>query len=92
MSRQAKFKFIYTENETNLFENTVFKRSHNNRQVLTCRVEPSVTPATYIQQPAVPASPNVYNNSQRYNPTQYDPYYNIYDEDVEIYRDVGGKS
>jgi len=55
-------------------------------------VEPSVTPATYIQQPAVPASPNVYNSSQRYIPTQYDPYYNIYDEDVEIYRDAGGKS
>jgi hypothetical protein len=68
-----------------------FKRNQNNREVFTCRVEPSVTPATYVQQPAVPASPSVYNNSQHYNPTQYDPYYNIYDEDVEIYRDVGGK-
>ncbi|XP_023721414.1 mucin-12 isoform X4 [Cryptotermes secundus] len=54
------------------------------------RVEPSVTPVTYAQQQAVqvPANANVYNNSQRYSPTQYDPYYNIYDEDVEIYRDV----
>lgn len=54
-------------------------------------MEPSVTPVTYAQQPAVqvPANANVYNNSQRYSPIQYDPYYNIYDEDVEIYRDVG---
>jgi hypothetical protein len=54
-------------------------------------VEPSVTPVTYIEQPAVQAaaSPNVYNNSQHYNPIQYEPYYNLYDEDVEIYRDVG---
>lgn len=54
-------------------------------------MEPSVTPVTFVQQPTlqVPASANAYNNSQRYSPAQYEPYYNIYDEDVEIYRDVG---
>ncbi|XP_069702425.1 nuclear pore complex protein DDB_G0274915-like isoform X3 [Periplaneta americana] len=59
------------------------------------RVEPSVAPVTYVQQqPAVqaPASQNVYNNSQRYDPTNYDPYYNLYDEDVELYRDVADYS
>lgn len=33
---------------------------------------------------------NYYNstNNQAYDPTQYDSYYSIYDEDVELYRDV----
>ena len=49
-------------------------------------MEPSVAPVTFVQQPA--AAPNAYNNSQRYT-SQYDPYYNLYDDEVEIYRDVG---
>ncbi|XP_067008814.2 uncharacterized protein Cda5 [Anabrus simplex] len=53
------------------------------------RVEPSVAPA-YVQQPVqqVPQTPSAYNSSQQYEPAQYDQYYSLYDEDVELYRDV----
>nr|CAD7445855.1 unnamed protein product [Timema bartmani]CAD7455308.1 unnamed protein product [Timema tahoe] len=58
------------------------------------RVEPSPAPVTYIQQQSSQQttshtqSPSSFNSSQKYEPTQYDPYYNLYDEDVELYRDV----
>ncbi|KAK7866559.1 hypothetical protein R5R35_010407 [Gryllus longicercus] len=54
------------------------------------RVEPSPASVSYVQQPALQASPSppAYNNSQQYDTSQYDPYYSIYDEDVELYRDV----
>nr|CAD7402610.1 unnamed protein product [Timema cristinae] len=58
------------------------------------RVEPSPAPVTYIQQQpsqqttSHTQSPSSFNSSQKYEPTQYDPYYNLYDEDVELYRDV----
>lgn len=33
---------------------------------------------------------NYYNASQQgYEPQQYDSYYSVYDDDVELYRDVG---
>ncbi|XP_047099907.1 uncharacterized protein LOC124717168 isoform X2 [Schistocerca piceifrons] len=52
------------------------------------RVEPS---NSYQPQPqsAVPTNPTIYNSSQQYDTAaQYDPYYNNYDEDVELYRDI----
>ncbi|XP_049833072.1 uncharacterized protein LOC126274364 isoform X9 [Schistocerca gregaria] len=54
----------------------------------TIRVEPS---NSYQPQPqsAVPTNPTIYNSSQQYDTAaQYDPYYNNYDEDVELYRDI----
>jgi hypothetical protein len=85
-------KYTSKQVKEDMYLKTVYLcETKSNPDILICRVEPSATPVTYVQQPAVqaPASPNVYNNSQRYKSTQYDPYYNIYDEEVEIYRDVG---
>lgn len=31
----------------------------------------------------------LYNGSQNYNPDQYDPFYAVYDEDGELYKDAG---
>lgn len=45
-----------------------------------------MTPATYS---ANPKPKMLYNGSQTYNPDQYDPYYAVYDEDGELYKDSG---
>lgn len=53
------------------------------------------TPTVYIQQPSSRPIPqnnrNYYNTTnQGYsNPSQFDSYYSVYDEDVELYRDIG---
>lgn len=31
----------------------------------------------------------LYNGTQQYDPQQYDPYYALYDDDVELYKDAG---
>lgn len=57
------------------------------------RVEPTVSSSpTYTQQTRtkqVPSGRALYNGSQHYNPQQFDPYYAIYDDDVELYKDAG---
>lgn len=58
------------------------------------RVESSTpNPNVYVQsKPVAPqGNRNYYNTTnQGYNnPTQYDSYYSVYDDDVELYRDVG---
>ncbi|KAG7310768.1 hypothetical protein JYU34_003582 [Plutella xylostella] len=45
----------------------------------------SVTP---IQFSPSPRPKMLYNGSQSYNPDQYDPYYAVYDEDGELYKDT----
>lgn len=30
-----------------------------------------------------------YNNSNHYSSSSYDPYYALYDDDVDLYKDVG---
>lgn len=39
--------------------------------------------------PASPRPKMLYNGSQAYSPDQYDPYYAVYDEDGELYKDTG---
>ncbi|XP_049873006.1 mucin-5AC isoform X2 [Pectinophora gossypiella] len=53
----------------------------------TYSLEPteSVTPASYS---ASPRPKMLYNGSQAYSPDQYDPYYAVYDEDGELYKDT----
>ncbi|KAG4072799.1 hypothetical protein HA402_009622 [Bradysia odoriphaga] len=63
------------------------------------RVEQSTqSPTVYIQQPSSRPIPqnnnrnyyNTTNSNQGYsNPSQFDSYYSVYDEDVELYRDIG---
>ncbi|XP_063617012.1 mucin-2 isoform X1 [Cydia splendana] len=53
----------------------------------TYRLEPvdNVTPATYT---ASPRPKMLYNGTQNYSPDQFDPYYAVYDEDGELYKDT----
>ncbi|XP_045491546.1 uncharacterized protein LOC123691260 isoform X4 [Colias croceus] len=53
----------------------------------TYSLEPteSVTPSSYS---ASPRPKMLYNGSQAYIPDQYDPYYAVYDEDGELYKDT----
>ncbi|XP_050342722.1 uncharacterized protein LOC126768551 isoform X5 [Nymphalis io] len=53
----------------------------------TYRLEPteSITPTSYT---ATPRPKMLYNGSQTYSPDQYDPYYAVYDEDGELYKDT----
>jgi hypothetical protein len=46
----------------------------------------SIAPVSYS---ASPRPKMLYNGSQTYNPDQYDPFYAIYDEDGELYKDTG---
>nr|XP_032529041.1 uncharacterized protein LOC116779016 isoform X4 [Danaus plexippus plexippus] len=45
----------------------------------------SVTPSSYSPSPRPKM---LYNGSQTYSPDQYDPYYAVYDEDGELYKDT----
>nr|CAD7569198.1 unnamed protein product [Timema californicum] len=82
-----------TQDENRLTNETIPLPARKKRQV-RFRVEPSPAPVTYIQQQSSQQttshtqSPSYFNSSQKYEPTQYDPYYNLYDDDVELYRDV----
>ncbi|XP_052739383.1 serine-rich adhesin for platelets isoform X4 [Bicyclus anynana] len=60
------------------------KTSHDDR---TNSLEPteSITPTSYS---ASPRPKMLYNGSQTYNADQYDPYYAVYDEDGELYKDT----
>ncbi|VVC89282.1 unnamed protein product [Leptidea sinapis] len=59
------------------------KTSHDDK---SNSLEPTerVTPTAYS---ASPRPKMLYNSSQAYNPDQYDPYYAVYDEDGELYKD-----
>ncbi|CAH2989692.1 unnamed protein product [Chilo suppressalis] len=60
------------------------KTKHDDR---TNSLEPTenVTPVSYT---ASPRPKMLYNGSQTYNPDQYDPFYAVYDEDGELYKDT----
>lgn len=54
------------------------------------RVEQSSpAPNNYQPQKTIITQQKNYYNTTNFNPPQYDPYYSLYDDDVEIYRDVG---
>lgn len=38
---------------------------------------------------ATTAAKVLYNSSQPYETSHYDPYYSLYEDDVELYRDAG---
>ncbi|CAK1544483.1 unnamed protein product [Leptosia nina] len=60
------------------------KTSHDDK---TNSLEPteSIPPSSYS---ASPRPKMLYNGSQAYTPDQYDPYYAVYDEDGELYKDT----
>lgn len=56
------------------------------RLIFSLEPTESVTPTPYS---ASPRPKMLYNGSQSYVPDQYDPYYAVYDEDRELYKDNG---
>lgn len=62
----------------------------SNLRLINFSLEPteSVAPLSYSPSPRPKM---LYNGSQNYSPDQYDPFYAIYDEDGELYKDTGKK-
>ncbi|CAG9796976.1 unnamed protein product [Diatraea saccharalis] len=54
-------------------------------QIYSLEPTENVTPVSYS---ASPRPKKLYNGSQSYNPDQYDPFYAVYDEDGELYKDT----
>ncbi|KAJ2940615.1 hypothetical protein O0L34_g14721 [Tuta absoluta] len=77
----AQMKFT-TPRDSQKQETRYTKTKHDDK---TNSLEPteSVTPSSY----ASPRPKMLYNGSQAYSPDQYDPYYAVYDEDGELYKD-----
>lgn len=48
-----------------------------------------VTTSASVVPTATTASKVLYNSSQPYETSHYDPYYSLYEDDVELYRDAG---
>lgn len=42
-----------------------------------------------VEQTHSTAAPKVVYNSSHYDSSRYDPYYALYDDDVDLYKDVG---
>lgn len=65
-----------------------FGTQQQSQPVQQYRVE--VTSVGPSQQPSVATATAkaLYNGSQHYDPAHYDPYYSLYEDDVELYRDV----
>ncbi|XP_048489113.1 uncharacterized protein LOC105388358 isoform X5 [Plutella xylostella] len=75
---------LTTPRDSHNQETRYTKTQHDDK---TNSLEPteSVTP---IQFSPSPRPKMLYNGSQSYNPDQYDPYYAVYDEDGELYKDT----
>ncbi|GBP42083.1 hypothetical protein EVAR_29438_1 [Eumeta japonica] len=73
-----------TSHDSQNQETRLTKTRHDDK---TNSLEPteSLTPVSYS---ASPRPKMLYNGSQNYTPEQYDPYYAIYDEDGELYKDT----
>ncbi|XP_017776469.1 PREDICTED: mediator of DNA damage checkpoint protein 1 isoform X4 [Nicrophorus vespilloides] len=65
-----------------------FGTQQQSQPIQQYRVE--VTSVGPSQQPSIATATTraLYNGSQHYDPAHYDPYYSLYEDDVELYRDV----
>ncbi|CAH0695012.1 unnamed protein product [Spodoptera exigua] len=79
----AQMKFT-TPHDSHNQETRFTKTKHDDK---TNSLEPteSVAPVSYS---ASPRPKMLYNGSQNYSPDQYDPFYAVYDEDGELYKDT----
>ncbi|KOB79386.1 Chitin deacetylase-like 5 [Operophtera brumata] len=77
-------QMLSTPRDSHNQETRFTKTKHDGR---TNSLEPteSVAPINYSPSPRPKM---LYNGSQNYSPDQYDPYYAIYDEDGELYKDT----
>ncbi|XP_050554954.1 uncharacterized protein LOC118279275 isoform X6 [Spodoptera frugiperda] len=75
---------LTTPHDSHNQETRFTKTKHDDK---TNSLEPteSVAPVSYS---ASPRPKMLYNGSQNYSPDQYDPFYAVYDEDGELYKDT----
>ncbi|XP_030021846.2 mucin-17 [Manduca sexta] len=66
-------------------QETRFTKTKHDDKTNSLEPTESVAPISYS---ASPRPKMLYNGSQNYNPDQYDPYYAVYDEDGELYKDT----
>ncbi|XP_047019652.1 uncharacterized protein LOC124629960 isoform X7 [Helicoverpa zea] len=60
-------------------------QSYRTNGIFSLEPTESVAPVSYS---ASPRPKMLYNGSQNYSPDQYDPFYAVYDEDGELYKDT----
>ncbi|XP_063357692.1 mucin-2 isoform X1 [Cydia amplana] len=66
-------------------QETRFTKTRHDDKTNSLEPVNNVTPATYT---ASPRPKMLYNGTQNYSPDQFDPYYAVYDEDGELYKDT----
>ncbi|XP_073957750.1 chitin deacetylase-like 5 isoform X3 [Choristoneura fumiferana] len=66
-------------------QETRFSKTKHDDKTNSLEPVDNVTPSSYT---ASPRPKMLYNGSQNYSPDQYDPFYAVYDEDGELYKDT----
>ncbi|XP_045488558.1 uncharacterized protein LOC110993132 isoform X5 [Pieris rapae] len=75
---------LTTPSDSSKQETRYTKTSHDDK-INSLEPTESIPPSSYS---ASPRPKMLYNGSQAYSPDQYDPYYAVYDEDGELYKDT----
>ncbi|XP_053618934.1 uncharacterized protein Cda5 isoform X6 [Plodia interpunctella] len=74
----------FTTPRDNFNQETRYTKTKHDDRINSLEPTESVAPVSYS---ASPRPKMLYNGSQNYSPDQYDPYYAVYDEDGELYKD-----
>ncbi|KAM3967605.1 chitin deacetylase-like 5 [Aphomia sociella] len=75
----------FTTPRDNFNQETRYTKTKHDDKTNSLEPTESVAPISYS---ASPRPKMLYNGSQSYSPDQYDPYYAVYDEDGELYKDT----
>ncbi|XP_026758821.2 uncharacterized protein LOC113518216 [Galleria mellonella] len=75
----------FTTPRDNYNQETRYTKTKHDHKTNSLEPTESVAPISYS---ASPRPKMLYNGSQNYSPDQYDPYYAVYDEDGELYKDT----
>ncbi|XP_039760431.1 uncharacterized protein LOC120634100 [Pararge aegeria] len=75
----------YTTPRDSFKQETRFTKTSHDDRINSLEPTESITPTSYS---ASPRPKMLYNGSQTYSADQYDPYYAVYDEDGELYKDT----
>ncbi|XP_059055130.1 uncharacterized protein LOC131849147 [Achroia grisella] len=75
----------FTSPRDNYNQETRYTKTKHDDKTNSLEPTESVAPVSYS---ASPRPKMLYNGSQNYSPDQYDPYYAVYDEDGELYKDT----
>ncbi|XP_060807728.1 mucin-2 [Amyelois transitella] len=76
---------MFTTLRDNFNQETRYTKTKHDNKMNSLEPTESIAPVSYS---ASPRPKMLYNGSQNYSPDQYDPYYAVYDEDGELYKDT----